>query len=140
MHSLKLSQDRSENGEQHGRTSVGIVKKTKEGIRMPNGLARSLIFPQHTIVVLHRKHSSVSPQPWVHYRYARSRHQPRVPPRLRSCSARFGSRGGEEVLLGEDLAVAEGDPTAPLLGHLFHLLEPPFSEHLQIVEVKAIQC
>ena len=54
-----------------------------------------------------------------------------------------GLDGGEEVLLGEDLgvlAVAEGEPTAPLLGHLLHLLEPPFSEHLQIVEVKAIQC
>ena len=49
----------------------------------------------------------------------------------------------KEVLLGEDLgvlAVAEGDPTAPLLDHLLHLLEPPFSEHLQIIEVKAIQC
>ncbi|KAF3975750.1 hypothetical protein CMV_001006 [Castanea mollissima] len=48
-----------------------------------------------------------------------------------------GLDGGEEVLLGEDLgvvAVAEGDPTAPLLSHLLHLLEPPFSERLQIVE------
>ena len=49
----------------------------------------------------------------------------------------------EEVLLGMDLGVvsmAEGDPTAALLRHLLHLLEPPLPEHLYVVSVEPIQC
>lgn len=52
-----------------------------------------------------------------------------------------GLDGGEEVLLGGDLgvvAVSEGDPTAPLLRHLLHLLQPPLSQRLQIVHVHPI--
>uniref|UniRef100_A0A2P2J2V4 Uncharacterized protein MANES_07G065600 n=1 Tax=Rhizophora mucronata TaxID=61149 RepID=A0A2P2J2V4_RHIMU len=53
-----------------------------------------------------------------------------------------GLDGREEVLLGGDLvvvAVAEGDPTAALLRHFLHLLNPPFPQRLQIVLVKPIK-
>lgn len=49
---------------------------------------------------------------------------------------------GEEILLRADLGVlpvAEGDPTAALLRHFLHLLQPPLSKSLQIVKVKAIE-
>lgn len=53
-----------------------------------------------------------------------------------------GLDDGEEVLLGGDLgvvAVAEGDPAAPLLGHPLHLRQPPLPQRLQVVVVEAVE-
>lgn len=53
-----------------------------------------------------------------------------------------GLDDGEELLLDGDLgvvAVAEGDPAAPLLRHPLHLGEPPLPERLQVVVVEAVE-
>lgn len=53
-----------------------------------------------------------------------------------------GLDDGEEVLLVVDLgvfAVAEADPTAPLLRHSLHLLQPPLPQRLNIVRIHPIQ-
>lgn len=53
-----------------------------------------------------------------------------------------GLDDGEEVFLGRNLgifAMSEGDPTATLLRHFLHLLQPAFPKGFEIVIVEAFE-